>query len=332
MSDLRPELERYLERACPGGTVEPIAGDASARSFYRVSLPQGATCIVMDYGGPFDGETDDARLARVFDAAGLRVAKILDSCADVGCLLLEDLGDVMLESAIARPGGGLRPEAREWIERAVRLAALVAERGSAALARSERREAPSLNAVRFRFEMDYFMEHFLKGLLGCTSFPDRLREELYDLAERAAATPQRVLCHRDFHSRNLMVLPDGELAMVDIQDARWGPDTYDLASLLRDAYVDIDQAWDGSMIELYLSSLSEPPGAASFRERFDSVTTQRMIKALGTFGYQAGALGRARYLEAIPRTLARLERSLQARDEARVLLECLREAGAFRVR
>jgi hypothetical protein len=323
---MRPELAQYLRQTFSAVSASPIAGDASVRKFYRLTAHSGKTCVLMDYGGPFDGETDDARLARVFEAAGLPVAQVLDCVGEVGCVLLEDLGDTTLESVLCDDQGHLRPHARRHLEQAVRLAALLAERGSVALSRSPRRERPSLNAERFRFEMDYFLEHYVKGLRGRTSIPDSLRGELHDLAERAASTPKRVLCHRDFHSRNLMVLGDGTLAMVDIQDARWGPDSYDLASLLRDAYVDIDEDWVEPMIALYLATLAEPPAAGAFRERFHVVAAQRMIKALGTFGYQIGVMGRERYQPAATRTLERLRRVLGSRPEAQQLVRALREA------
>jgi aminoglycoside/choline kinase family phosphotransferase len=147
--------------------------------------------------------------------------------------------------------------------------------------------------------MDYFLEHYAGGFRRVGAIPRSLRDALHELADRAAGGP-RVFCHRDFHSRNLMVV-GGELAMVDIQDARWGPDTYDLASLLRDAYVDVDDAF----FESVLARLQE-----DVRARFEVVSVERMIKALGTFGYQVGALGRTRYAPAITRTLARLRAML----------------------
>jgi len=323
---MRPELARYLQQTFPGVRVDPIAGDASVRRFYRLIAHSGRTCVLMDYGGPFDGETDDARLARVFEAADLRVAQILACVGDVGCVLLEDLGDTTLESVLVDDRGQARPGARGRIEQAVRLAALVAERGSVALSRSPRRERPSLNAERFLFEMDYFLENYVKGLLGRTAVPDALRGELHDLAERAASTPRRVLCHRDFHSRNLMVLGDGSLAMVDIQDARWGPDTYDLASLLRDAYVEIEEEVVEPMIAVYLATLSEPPAAVPFTERFHVVANQRMIKALGTFGYQIQVMGRERYRPAAARTIERLRRALGVHPGAERLSRLMTEA------
>ena len=115
--------------------------------------------------------------------------------------------------------------------------------------------------------------------------------------------------------------------MVDIQDARWGPDSYDLASLLRDAYVELDERWIDPLVERYRSSLPEPPEPRAFRRRFDTVCAQRMIKALGTFGYQMSALGRRRYAAAIPRTQARLRRLLPGLDEARGVGELLAAIG-----
>jgi aminoglycoside/choline kinase family phosphotransferase len=111
--------------------------------------------------------------------------------------------------------------------------------------------------------------------------------------------------------------------MVDIQDARWGPDSYDLASLLRDAYIEVPEEWIGPAIQSYLARLSDPPSEDGFRDRFEVVSAQRMIKALGTFGYQVTVLGRRRYESAIGRVVARL-RSWQPRSErARRALDAL---------
>ncbi len=150
---------------------------------------------------------------------------------------------------------------------------------------------------------------------------------MHELAEVAAVAPRRVLCHRDFHSRNLLVQPDGRLAMVDIQDARWGPDSYDLASLLRDAYVDPDDDWVEPLIDLYLEALPRPPERTAFLRRFEVVGAQRMLKALGTFGYQIAVRGNERYRDAIPRTVARLRKVLRGPDSPPELLARLGQAA-----
>jgi aminoglycoside/choline kinase family phosphotransferase len=301
MTDLRPDLRRLVDDAFTGARVIPMAGDASDRRFYRVSPPDGPTRVLMDYGKAFDDDTDDIVLTRVFEEAALPVAAIVRAFPDAGCLVLEDLGDLTLESAVASGAG----DRNSLYECAIDLLVEIAGPGSAALARSPRAEGPALDAKRFRFEMDFFVEHYAGGLAGVTASP-QLVAALDDLADRAARTPRRILCHRDFHARNLMVRPDGSLAMVDIQDARWGPDTYDLASLLRDAYLDVKEDRLDGWVESYRTRLPEPPEPVAFRQRFDIVAAQRMIKALGTFGYQIGALGRARYGPSVTRTLTRL--------------------------
>src|SRR4029079_18927130 len=103
------------------------------------------------------------------------------------------------------------------------------------------------------------------------------------------ANEPRVLCHRDYHSRNLM-LSDGNLHIIDFQDARMGPDTYDLVSLLRDSYVAIADRELDELIAYFLAlkARAGAPAAADedFRRRFDLMALQRNLKALGTFGYQ----------------------------------------------
>jgi len=323
----RPELESCLAVEFPGSHLRRLVGDASTRIFLRLHLPDGGTRVVMDYGRPFEGETDDQRLARVFRAGSLRVADIERAFPETGCLMLEDLGDRTLQRALCEDG--VTAERRERLyESAVDLAVAVATRGSEALAASERPRSLALDAERFRFEMDFFLEHYVAGLLGQAPSA-ALSEALRSLAEAAARTPARVLCHRDFHSRNLMVLDDGALAMVDIQDARWGPDTYDLASLLRDAYVDIDDGLVGRMIERYRRAMAGAIEPRGLEDRFEQVAAQRMIKALGTFGFQLHVRRNARYRDAAARMRGRLDRVLAASPATTRLHGLLADCGVF---
>jgi aminoglycoside/choline kinase family phosphotransferase len=174
--------------------------------------------------------------------------------------------------------------------------------------------------------MRFFLEHYVGGFLGQPEAAPRIRGAVEELALAAASHP-RVFCHRDYHSRNIMVCGDGELALVDIQDARWGPDTYDLASLLCDAYVDLGDHEIEELSALYWQHLPGSPDVAALQERFDVVSAQRMLKALGTFGYQIGVMGKDRYRGAIPRTVERLARLLPARVATERLGEVLREEG-----
>jgi len=319
-------LSTTLAGLFPGARDELLVADASTRQFYRLFLPDGVTRIVMDYGSPFVGETDDVRLARLFEQAALPVARVLHILPEAGALIMEDLGDETLETALARATSGRRPTRDDLYRSAVRLAAEIATRGTDAIARSERARGPALDNERFLFEMHFFLEHYVGGLLGRPELATGVRDAVEELAITAASHP-RVLCHRDYHSRNIMVRRDGSLAMVDIQDARWGPDTYDLASLLCDAYVDLGDHEATELFDIYRQQLPGPPDIDALRERFDIVAAQRMIKALGTFGYQVAVLGRDRYRNAIPRTVDRLSRLLPARAPTASLGKVLLKDG-----
>jgi N-acetylmuramate 1-kinase len=142
-----------------------------------------------------------------------------------------------------------------------------------------------------------------------------LATEYAAIAEELASEP-RVLCHRDYHSRNLM-LHDGSLYIIDFQDARMGPDTYDLVSLLRDSYVDFTEAQVDALMAFFLAlregRLSTRSDPADFRRRFDLMALQRNLKALGTFGFQTTSRQNTVYIQYIPRTLT-LARANLVRD------------------
>ena len=309
MTELRPDLVEALAALYFDARVETLPGDASTRRFHRLFLAEGGTRIVMDYGARFDGETDDVRLARIFERATLPVARVLDVLPEAGAIVLEDLGDTTLETALARSGADGRPSRGALYREAVRLAVAIATRGTAVLSSSDRASGPALDEDRFRFEMDFFLQHFVGDYLGREDVNASLRAALYDLAREVASHP-RVLCHRDFHSRNIMVRSDDSFAMVDIQDARWGPDTYDIGSLLCDAYVELEARESEDLFALYWSSLPGRPDRNPMRVRYELSTAQRMIKALGTFGYQIAVRGRPRYAEALDHTRDRLNRVL----------------------
>ena len=324
---LRTEIAALVGSLFPGARVEPIAGDASTRRFHRIHPPSGPSWIVMDYGAPFEGETDDIRMTGIFEAAGLPVARIRHVAPAAGCLVLEDLGPRTLEAALSQGAVGGEESRDRLYSRAVTLALAVATRGTAALSLSPRASEPALDAGRFRFEMDFFLEHYALGLEAQRALPPGLAPALYGLAEGAASCARPVLCHRDYHSRNLMVRADGSLAMVDIQDARRGPLGYDLASLVHDAYVELGEELAGRLVEDFRSGLPDPPSRDEFHDRLAVIAAQRMIKALGTFGFQAHVLGRHHYLEGVPRTLARLAVLLPSFPATAPVAEQLRAAG-----
>jgi aminoglycoside/choline kinase family phosphotransferase len=131
---------------------------------------------------------------------------------------------------------------------------------------------------------------------------------------REIASWPRVLCHRDFHSRNLM-LHRGVLHWIDFQDARMGPATYDLASLLRDAYVSLPEDLVDELGDAFRREAVPHEAPDVFARRLELVSVQRNLKALGTFGFMATARQRLHYLQYVDGTLANARRNLLRHPE-----------------
>jgi aminoglycoside/choline kinase family phosphotransferase len=165
----------------------------------------------------------------------------------------------------------------------------------------------AFDVEKLAWEFDFFVKHFVVGYRGATiplAAREAISQECRTIIEELASEP-RVLCHRDYHSRNLMLRGD-QLFIIDFQDARMGPDTYDLVSLLRDSYVDIGEDDVQQFVAYFLALKGSPTwqaDLAEFRRRFDLMALQRNLKALGTFGYQTATRRNAVYIQYIPRTL-----------------------------
>ena len=303
-------MAQYLSHAgLEGAQLVPLTPDASDRRYIRVVPPVGATQVLAVYPGPIDyARMPFASIAALFTAMPVPVPRVLGHSDALGIVAQEDLGDVTLQSHLP---GIPAADAHALYREAVTIVATLQRRGaelapSAAVAYQLAFDVPKLI-----FELDFFETHFLEGHRGVTlSTTERgaLAEEFVRLATELSEEP-RVVCHRDYHSRNLMVR-GGRLAVIDFQDARLGPDTYDLVSLLRDSYVGLEPGEVEAMISLFLTLDRGPLGfggdAAQFRERFDTMAVQRNLKALGTFGYQASVRANTAYLRDVPRTLGYL--------------------------
>lgn len=298
----------YLEHRGRRGSVEvqALSGDASTRRYFRVTGPEGSAVLAL-YPEPFDPkELSFVVVHRLMAGWGLPVPAILDMDGPRGILLLEDLGDVMLQDALqAAPS-----RTREYYARAMEQIAQLqreAARGPGDAACFQ----VAFDPEKLEWELLYFLKHFVEGhLRAAVSDDDRavLSARFRALAEEIASWP-RVLCHRDYHSRNLMVWRD-ELYWVDFQDARLGPATYDLASLLRDAYVDLPEAFIDDAAESFRRAALPNEPRDVFERRFDLMCVQRNLKALGTFGYMDVVRGNHVYLQYVPRTLAHARRNL----------------------
>ena len=318
--DLPEHVTTYLERSGLGAeatTVLPLTGDASDRRYFRVLRRNGPSRVLALHVDVFDPEAQPfARVAQLLAAMPLPIPAILDRAGDLGILLLEDLGDITLQAHL---GAAPAAEHSRLYRYAVSLIEALQRRGAELASPDYPPYAVAFDVDKLLWELEFFTKHYVEAYRGASiSAPDReaLKGEWRRLAEELAGEP-RVLCHRDYHSRNLM-LHQGELYIIDFQDARMGPDTYDLVSLLRDSYVDLSEATVDELIA-YFIALKRPQGGDAiahraweqdFRRRFDVMALQRNLKALGTFGYQTSTRRNPVYIQYIPRTIRHVQTNL----------------------
>jgi aminoglycoside/choline kinase family phosphotransferase len=311
--DTRDRIQTFLTQSSPGGReakVVPLTGDASDRRYFRVLFRDEAPRVLAVHPGPIDFDAlPFVNVARLLSSMPVPVPRILDHSRELGIIALEDLGDVTLQAHV---GAASAAEHAALYREAVALITTIQHRGRELESSHYVPYNVAFDVEKLTWELRFFTKHFLEAYRGA-QLSDATREalsaEFAAIAAELAAEP-RVLCHRDYHSRNLM-LHNGRLYIIDFQDARMGPDTYDLVSLLRDSYVD----FSGQQVEALIAFFLAKRGAsaaedADFRRRFDLMALQRNLKALGTFGFQTTSRGNPVYIQYIPRTLTYVRANL----------------------
>jgi N-acetylmuramate 1-kinase len=303
--EAREKIDGYLTRSglsSRSPRVVPLTGDASDRRYFRVLLPDSGSIVLSLHAASFEFEKlPFVNVAQLLAAMPVPIPAVLGHADDLGVLALADLGDVTLQAHL---GAASAAEHAALYRQAVALIATLQRRGAELASPEYLPYGIAFDVEKLTWELDFFIKHFIeayRGVLIADPLKEELRREFVGLAETLAAEP-RVLCHRDYHSRNLM-LHSGELYIIDFQDARMGPDTYDLASLLRDSYVDLPEETVSELIAYFLALNGRTGEQREFRQRFDMMALQRNLKALGTFGYQTTARRNPVYIQYIPRTL-----------------------------
>src|SRR3954453_6189445 len=290
-ADARERIDGYLERsglAAENPRVVPLTGDASDRRYFRVLMPDAPSIVLALYAAPFDVRTlPFVNVATLMAKMPVPIPSVLGHAADLGVLALQDLGDVTLQAHL---GAATPAQHAALYRQAVALIATLQRRGQELESPDFLPYGISFDVEKLTWELDFFTKHFLEAYRGVTlTDAERaaLRKEFAVIVQELAAEP-RVLCHRDYHSRNLM-LRESELYIIDFQDARMGPDTYDLVSLLRDSYVDLPDTTLDELSAYFLALKGVRETEQTFGERFHLMALQRNLKALGTFGYQTTA-------------------------------------------
>ena len=307
-----PAVTGYLERfGVLDARVVPLTGDASDRKYFRILPPAGESFVLAVHAAPFDYATlPFVNTAALFGAMPLPVPDIIGHADDLGVLALEDLGDVSLQAHL----GSAADKHTALYVQAVTFIDVIQRRGRELASPKYIPYGVAFDVEKLMWELNFFVKHYLEAYRGAAIEPaerEALAGEFSRIVTELAGEP-RVLCHRDYHSRNLM-WRDDRLRIIDFQDARLGPDTYDLASLLRDSYVDLPPTLLDELLAYFLTLQGRSDERERFRRRFDQMALQRNLKALGTFGYQTTARRNPVYIQYIPRTL-RYVRETMERD------------------
>jgi aminoglycoside/choline kinase family phosphotransferase len=325
-SDVAPVPEpvrHYLDRrgfAARGARVVPLTGDASDRRYFRLIEADGTTSVLALYSAPFDYATlSFVNVTELLQRVPLPIPAIYDQAGELGLLRLQDLGDVTLQAHLGSVPAG---EHAALYRRAVAMIEMLQRRGEELTADRFLPYSMAFDVPKLTWELEFFARHFVEAYRGAqlpAATREAIGEEWKPIAEELAAEP-RVLCHRDYHSRNLMAHQD-ELYVIDFQDARMGPDTYDLVSLLRDSYVDFAEEAVEDLIAFFCALRGQYDRhtdrswfgtyQADFRRRFDLMSLQRNLKALGTFGYQTTTRGNTVYIQYMARTLRHVRANLE---------------------
>ena len=323
-AEQRDRISTYLQRSglADKSRVVPLTGDASDRRYYRILVPDAPSIVLSLYASPFEFERlSFVNVARLLAEMPVPIPAVLGHAEDIGVLALEDLGDVTLQAHL---GAASPAEHAALYRQAVALIATLQRRGTELASASYIPYGIAFDIEKLTWELDFFIKHFIEAYRGIVIAPaarEALRGEFAVIIEKLAAEP-RVLCHRDYHSRNLMLHRE-QLYIIDFQDARMGPDTYDLVSLLRDSYVDLRDQTVDELIAYFLALKGDPDTGREFKPRFDLMALQRNLKALGTFGYQTTARRNPVYIQYIPRTLRYVRNNLQNLPEYGRLRELL---------
>jgi len=296
--------------------IVPLTPDASTRNYFRIPWKKGRAVAAV-YPEAFDPDFHPyLDVTRLFLENAIPVPEIYAVDGESGVIVQEDLGDRQLFRIYEEAP---KEECDEYKERAVDLIAQIQAATDAAFAKQSIASRLAFDEAKLSWELDFFVEHYFGSLRHETlrhAEAAELKAELNDVAAELAARP-RVLCHRDFHAANLMLDGRDRMRIVDHQDARMGPVTYDLVSFLLDRRLEPPSLAELRAYRLQLLEERRVLGLGALdpdeiAQEFRLMTIQRGLKATGTFSYQTAVCNRGSvYDHFIPPTLCIV---LQAAD------------------
>jgi N-acetylmuramate 1-kinase len=281
--------------------IVPLTPDASTRKYFRVPWQKGSAVAAV-YQEPFDPEFHPyLDVTRLFLEANLPVPQVYEVNGSEGIIIQEDLGNRQLFQIFDTETD---ETCDDYKEMAIGLIAKIQSATQRAVETHSIASRLAFDEAKLSWELDFFVEHYFGSLRHDTLRHGEIAElkaELNDIAAELSAVP-RVLCHRDYHAANLMVDGKTHLRIIDHQDARMGPATYDLVSFLLDRQPCPPSLAELRAHRLFFLDQRRRQGLAvldpdEFAQEFRLMTIQRGLKAIGTFSYQTAVCGRGLFYE-----------------------------------
>ena len=309
------KIEAWVRELGYGGILQVASEDASFRSYYRL-VDGKKSIIVMDSSLQKESLLPFIDMTERLTKSGVRVPKIYAQNMQEGFLLLEDLGNRHLLQDLSKDN--YQAYYAKAIDEIIKIQT------------ADIQNLPLYDAEFLRFEMELMQEWYLEKHLE-KSLDAEEKQIITDAINRAVevvlSQPQGVFVHRDFHSRNIMITPQDEVAVIDYQDARVGAITYDLVSLLRDCYIAFDPVEIEKLALLFRDKKSLNVDDATFIKWFDFMGLQRHIKVLGIFARLHLRDGKDGYLNDIPQTLRYVKEVSAKYEEMKPLLQLFEKLG-----
>lgn len=301
----------------------PLEKGGSGRIFIRVEKePGGESLIAMHFTNE---RPDNARFASITDfllAQQITVPRILARQEDLGLLWVEDLGEIDLHDAAQNDWDSVRrPRYESALQSVFRLHRISEEEPPVNIPEME----PGFDSGLYDWEQGYFFQHFVKNFAGPEGEALQDSDALTGMAKGLAEEP-RCLVHRDFQSTNIM-LRDGLSYLIDYQGLRWGLAEYDLASLIYDPYCPFTEDQQESLATFYYSlkqSAGDLEDYETFRQRLAHCAVQRLMQALGAYGFLGLVKGKREFLHHIPVAVDRLRNIAVDQGYLPELAPCLR--------
>lgn len=298
------QLSQWLSTLFPKQTLslQPLAGDASFRRYYRCYHPDG-TYIVMDAPPEKDASCIPfSILSKALREKNINAPQIHHANFELGFLLLDDFGDTTYLEALKTENPQI------LYQQAIQTLIKIQHCHDI---NTTDFELPFFNAHFMATELENFDRWFIDELLGLSlnRSQRKILDDAYEHLLQSAVYQPQVVIHRDYHSRNLMFTPQNSPGVLDFQDAMIGPITYDLVSLLKDCYINWPESLVSTWVDYYFNEakagglIDNQMTETQFSHAFDLMGIQRHLKAIFIFSRLHVKYERSSYLNDIPRTL-----------------------------